>query len=354
MLRTMLLSTRIQVSSKWNVIHAVSSQLRFYYKNPYEVQQWISTLDEAQQQRIRFFQNEVELKRDQGESVPTIEQLTIENYQHLMNSSHNQRIKYYNYLNKRETSIAVTFKKDNIRKKLHEEKISMGVFDEKKPEGDQKHIEYGLGKISLIPKIYDRAIDRWRNMRTLWREHLGAPKLIYDCSYSHYMTRRENQEAANQLALAFGNNRRHLQPYALNFCGMDKQSMLWSLLLKKIPTITTKPLPLRIHEADASEVFPKEKLVILTPNSPNLLREYNNDDYYVISGIVDRGDQKPLSIAKAKELNIRHARLPLEQYRRCRMNKALTLDQMMSIMLELKRTRDWNKAFDFAAGRKFY
>ncbi|XP_031639367.1 mitochondrial ribonuclease P protein 1 homolog [Contarinia nasturtii] len=114
-------------------------------------------------------------------------------------------------------------------------------------------------------------------MRTLWREHLGAPKLIYDCSYSHYMMRRENKDAAQQLAIAFRNNRRHLQPYALNFCGMDKQSMLWSSLLKEIPTIITKPLPLRIHEADASEAFPKEKLVILTPDSPNVLREYNND-----------------------------------------------------------------------------
>ncbi|XP_031632457.1 mitochondrial ribonuclease P protein 1 homolog [Contarinia nasturtii] len=168
------------------------------------------------------------------------------------------------------------------------------------------------------------------------------------------MTQRENKEAAEQLAMVFGNNRQHHQPYALNFCGMDKQSMLWSLLLKNIPTITTKPLPLRIHEADASEDFPKEKLVILTPDSPNVLREYNNDDHYVISSIVDRGDKKPISIAKAKELNIRHARVPLEQYRRCRMNKALPLNHMIDIMLELKRTRDWNKAFGFVPARKFY
>ncbi|XP_031640234.1 mitochondrial ribonuclease P protein 1 homolog [Contarinia nasturtii] len=353
MLRTMLLSTRIQVASKWNVIHAVSSQLRFYSKNPDEVQQWISTLDEAQQNRIRFFQNEVTLKRDQAESVPTVEYLTT-NVQHLMNLSNNQRIKYYNYLNKTEASIASKSGKDNIREKIQEEKTSMGVFDEEKPASDQKYIEYGFGKNALIPKIHGRTIDKWRNTRTLWHEHLGAPKLIYDCSYSHYMTPRENNEVAKQLTIAFGNNRRHFQSYELNFCGMDKQSMLWSSLLKKIPTITTKPLPLRIHKADASEVFPKEKLVLLTPNLPNVLREYNNDDHYVISSIVDRGDKKPLSIAKAKELNIRHARLPLEQYRRCRMNKALTLDQTMSIMLELKRTRDWNKAFDFAAGRKFY
>ncbi|XP_031632562.1 uncharacterized protein LOC116346561 [Contarinia nasturtii] len=173
MLRTMLLSTRIQFASKWNVIHAVSSQLRFYSKNPDEVEQWISALDEAQQKRIRFFQNEVTLKRDQGESVPTVEQLTIERYQHLMNSSNNQRIKYYNYLNKTEISNATTSEKKVSGKMFWKKKLQWVYLTKKKPAVVQKHFEYGLGKISLIPKIYNRTIDRWKIMRILWREHLG-------------------------------------------------------------------------------------------------------------------------------------------------------------------------------------
>lgn len=27
------------------------------------------------------------------------------------------------------------------------------------------HIEYGLGKGSLIPKIYNKTVDKWRNVR---------------------------------------------------------------------------------------------------------------------------------------------------------------------------------------------
>lgn len=192
------------------------------------------------------------------------------------------------------------------------------------------------------------------NCRTLWWDIIGAPKLVYDCSYSQHMTARENHEAVKQLVRAFSINRKHLTPYSLQFCGMQNESLMSKFLHKQIPTLITKRLPLWVHEKDVTEMFPKEKLVILTPNSPNILKEYNNDDIYVVSAIVDRGDKQPLSIAKAKLLDIRHARLPLEQYRKCKQNKALTLNVMMEIMLELKKSRDWDKAFQYIGARKFY
>lgn len=32
-------------------------------------------------------------------------------------------------------------------------------------QSENKHIEYGLGKGALLPKIYNRTIDKWRNTR---------------------------------------------------------------------------------------------------------------------------------------------------------------------------------------------
>lgn len=188
----------------------------------------------------------------------------------------------------------------------------------------------------------------------MWRVALNAPKLIFDCSYTQEMTFRENSEAAKQLAYCFSLNRQHRDPFTLHFCGIDRTSKLWSVLYKTIPTLGHKPLPIQLHDEQIHEVFPKEKLVILTPDSPNILHEYNSDDYYVISSIVDRGDKIPVSLAKAKQLNLRHARLPMEQYRKCRINKTLTLDQILNVMLEIKFTGDWNKSFQHVAARKFY
>lgn len=193
------------------------------------------------------------------------------------------------------------------------------------------------------------------NFRTMWRVNvLGAPKLIFDCSFSHEMTFRENLEAAKQLTLIFGINRSHLQPFDLQFCGMNPNSLLWKHLHKCNPLFGHKPLPVKIREEQTHELYPKENLVMLTPDSPNILHEYNPHDHYVISGLVDRGDKVPVTLAKAKQLDIRTARLPLEQYRNCRINKTLTLDQMLCVMLEIKSSRDWNKAFNYVARRKFY
>lgn len=183
---------------------------------------------------------------------------------------------------------------------------------------------------------------------------LNEPKLIYDLGYSAEMNVRENSEAAGQLSYCYALNRNHRTPFVLHYCNVNFNSLLWKRLQKFIPTLTLKPLPLQIHQQDIIELFPIEKLVILTPDSPNVLREYNPDDIYVASGIVDRGDRVPYSLAKAKKYDIRTARLPLDNYRTIRMNKALTLDQVMQVMLEVKYSGDWNQAFRFVASRKFF
>lgn len=46
-----------------------------------------------------------------------------------------------------------------IRKLVLEAKKESGELD----KVEAKHIEYGLGKGALIPKIYNRTIDKWKN-----------------------------------------------------------------------------------------------------------------------------------------------------------------------------------------------
>lgn len=167
------------------------------------------------------------------------------------------------------------------------------------------------------------------------------------------MTSRENKEAAKQLTYCFGLNRSHQTPFVLHFCNMNSEGWLWSRLLSCIPTLTKRRLPVQIHQEDYFDLFPKEKIVVLTPDAPTVLKEYNPDVHYVISAIVDRGDKKPLTLAKAKRYDIQTARLPLELYRTCRVDKTLTLDQMLQVMLEIKYSGDWHKAFQYVARRKF-
>lgn len=183
---------------------------------------------------------------------------------------------------------------------------------------------------------------------------LNDSKLIFDCSFSHSMNSFECKNTAKQITRCIGLNRGHPLPYVIHLCGLNVKSSFYHYLKRHIPTIGVKSTPFCVHEEQPHEVIPKDKLVYLTPDSDVLLEKYNSEDSYVIGGIVDRGSQIPLMLAKAKELGIRTARLPLERYRTMRSSKVLTLDSITNIMLDVRHHGKWNEAFRHIASRKFY
>lgn len=181
---------------------------------------------------------------------------------------------------------------------------------------------------------------------------LNAPSLIYDCGFSDAMTKWEIQDAARQLKHAFSTNRDSRQPFVMHFCNMKSDSYLWQAL--KLQMKNVDKAPIKIHAGDITDVFAPEKLVYLSPDAEDELTDHNMNDHYVIGTIVDKGTQIPLTLAKAKRLNIRAARLPLSKYIRFFSHKTLTLDQMTNIMLELKRSQDWVRALKYVPSRKIF
>lgn len=181
---------------------------------------------------------------------------------------------------------------------------------------------------------------------------LKQPALIFDCDFNDTMTKWEIQDAARQLKFSFSQNRDHRRPFVMHFCNMKKDSFLWQALKAQMNNI--EKVPIRIHNGDITDVFPTEKLVYLSPDAEQELHEFNANDHYVVGTIVDKGAQMPLTLAKAKRLNIRCARLPLQKYIRFYSHKTLTLDQMTKIMLELKKSQDWAKALQHVPNRKVF
>lgn len=164
------------------------------------------------------------------------------------------------------------------------------------------------------------------------------------------MTKYEISDTARQLKHSFSENRYAQRPFVMHFCNMDINSELWKALRSQIPNINN--VPIRLHSGDIMDVFPPEKLVYLSPDADQFMTEFNPDDFYVVGSIVDKGSQMPLTLAKAKRLNIRCARLPLDRYIKFHSHKTLTLDQMTRILLELKKSQDWKKAFKHVPRRK--
>lgn len=181
-----------------------------------------------------------------------------------------------------------------------------------------------------------------------------GPKLIFDCSFDSHLNKIESNNTAYQLSLCFALNRGHKNPFDLHLCNVDATSNTIKALTKYIPNLQTPSFPINLHEGDLTDVFPREKLVYLTPHCDTSLTEYNHDDIYIIGAIVDKQPHGPLSSTRAKEMGIRMAKLPLDEHLQFEggSGKALTLDQMNRIMLDIKDTGDWVHALRHVPKRK--
>lgn len=181
---------------------------------------------------------------------------------------------------------------------------------------------------------------------------LNEPPLVFDCAFNDIMTKYEIRYTARQLKYAFSENRLDNRPFVMHLCNMNKDSQLWHYLKKEIRNI--EQLPIKIHAEDITEIFPTENLVYLTPDAEDVIQEFDENNTYVVGGLVDKATRTPVTLAKAKRINVRTMRLPLDKYIKFHSHKTLTLDQMILIMLELKRSHDWNKALLHVPKRKIF
>lgn len=200
--------------------------------------------------------------------------------------------------------------------------------------------------------FWSRSLDKLLAWRSAQAMTFGQP-LVIDLSYEGNMSKREIENTVSQLIDVEGYNRRDLEPYHLHFCNLQPDSYYKQQLIKRYGAETWDRLFITSTDKQHVEVFPREQLVYLTADSPNVLRTYDHDKVYIIGGLVDRAIQPGLSLANAKRLKLATARLPLNEYFQWGLGaKNLTLDQMIRILLTLKETGKWKEALKFVPTRK--
>lgn len=165
----------------------------------------------------------------------------------------------------------------------------------------------------------------------------------------------EIQSLVNQLKLSHSINRTHATPFFFHLTNLQSNGRLHNMMLRAVPTLHKNSFPIRLTEQFIPDHIEKERLVYLTPNSNTTLKEFSANDIYIIGALVDKGTQKPLTLAKAKSLKLRTARLPLDEFVQWkRSNKSLTIDQVTKIMLEFKRSGDMRLAVQHVPARKVH
>ncbi|KAL3853176.1 hypothetical protein ACJMK2_016741 [Sinanodonta woodiana] len=207
-------------------------------------------------------------------------------------------------------------------------------------------------EIRKFPLISERMIDDFDKKKLCNAILFDNPTIVFDMGYEDMMIPKEIKNLMYQLNMCYANNKRAIIPFNMIACNINPDG-LYCKLLKKLEGTNCNNSFLERTEKHYLELFPSEKLVYLTPNSPNLLTKFSGEDVFIIGGLVDTHGQKPASFARAMGDNLRTAKLPLDKYLRWGIGKKnLTLDQVFNILLELHWSGDWHKALMHVPKRK--
>lgn len=285
----------------------------------------------------------VAMWRQAGKLVP--QEITDEELQTLAElTTKSSRKKYLKYLAIREGHRRSRKEKQQQRKAEREER------DGNAEEGDDPSGQEL--KNTFLLQFWSRSLDKLLAWRSAQAMMLGQP-LVFDMSYDANMSKREIENTVSQLMEVDGWNRRAAEPFHLHFCNLQPDGAYMRELLKRYGSEAWERLLITSSDRQHVDLFPREQLVYLTADSPNVLRSFDHSKVYVIGAMVDRSIQTGLSMANAKRLKLATARLPLDEFLRWEVGaKNLTLDQMIRIMLTLKETGNWEEALKPVPKRK--
>lgn len=203
----------------------------------------------------------------------------------------------------------------------------------------------------LFLRLWDRNINIAMGWKGAQAMQFGQP-LVFDMAYENYMQPKELQYTISQLLESEGWNRRNVDPFHIYFCNLKTDSAYHRELVKRYEEKWDKLL-LTATEKSHVDLFPKDSIIYLTADSPNVMTTFRHDKVYIIGSFVDKKMQPGTSLAKAKRLKLATECLPLDKYLQWDTgNKNLTLDQMMRILLCLKNTGNWEEALKFVPQRK--
>ncbi|CAG4978283.1 unnamed protein product [Parnassius apollo] len=303
--------------------------------------------DQDLEKKLKILMLEVEVMRQDGRQAPS--NLQKRHWEHLLSlSSRNQRSNYLLYLWKTEKS------RENEKAKKEARRLEFeATKDEEIPKEHPDDLLYGIKHQSLFLRIRDQSINNFDNYRALKAMMFGQPVVI-DCSYEQHMVWREALNAAKQMTFVFGDNRIHKDPFNIHMCNVNQEGEFMKQLRKNIPSLDEPWFPLNIHTKSYLDIFPKEKLIYLTPHCREELTNFDHDAIYIIGCMVDKINNEPLSLAKAKRDGVKMAKLPLDRYLEWGpgSKKNLNINHMVPILLDLKLTGDWEFSLQHIPRRK--
>ncbi|KAG9492418.1 hypothetical protein GDO78_000752 [Eleutherodactylus coqui] len=281
---------------------------------------------------IESMQKLVDMWRLAGNSVPDC--VTTEELQALLQlNTKSSRKKYLKLLMIKELK-----KKNKQRKKLEKQQ-------------SPRDFEIPQRSSTYLVKHRTRSEDYFHAWRCFQAMRFGQP-LVFDLAYDHYMSQMELENTVFQLQLSEGFNRKTMDPFHIHFCNLQPNGLYHKQLVKRYEGAWDNLL-ITATEKSYVDLFPKDQLVYLTADSPNVLKTFDHNKIYIIGAFVDKSQKTGVSLANAKRLQLATARLPLDNFLKWNCGaKNLTLNHVTEILTTVRDTGDWKKALTAVPTRK--
>lgn len=294
--------------------------------------------DEEKRNRIAVFLMHHEMLRQEGAWVP----YQLNNGQLREIGSKRQTkstsLKYIEFLEEKDH----TKRRELIKKRAM---ATSGVMV-KKQRGEekkeaQKHIYYGLGGNVIHLRLTKQTENHHYNWKAVSALANSTP-LVIDFSYFAQMDSKRHIKSLiyNEIVNAYTFNRTARSPYALHLTNVtpEMEQMLDQAFMT---SVRAADFPITVTGEDHLELFDKDRLVYLSPDSRNDLKRVSDDDIYVIGALINKTetDRGPLTLAQAKRHKIRHARFPLK--RALGVQAEMNVDACVGVMCDMKAFNDW-------------
>lgn len=301
----------------------------------------VSVVSDRDEDSLAATRELIEMWRLLGKEVP--EHITEEELQTLMEcASKSAKKKYLKYLYGKEMMKKAKQMKKAMKAAAREEAKRARSLE---PSTGEEQRDF------MFLRLWDRQTNialGWKGVQAM---QFGQP-LVFDMVYDNYMKPSELQNTVSQLLESEGWNRRDVDPFHIYFCNLEVDGAYHRELVKRYGEKWDKLL-LTATEKSPVDLFPKDSIIYLTADSPNVMTTFKHDKIYIIGSFVDKNTQTGTSLAKAKRQNLATECLPLDKYLQWDVgNKNLTLDQMIRILLCLKNTGNWEEALKFVPRRK--
>ena len=86
----------------------------------------------------------------------------------------------------------------------------------------------------------------------------------------------------------------------------------------------------------------KNDLIYLSPDSPNILEDVSKDNIFIIGGFVDKPIMKNQTFSKANSLEIKTAKIPVENYIKDLRCFVLNVNTVVEILGNFIESNDWD------------